>query len=40
MSGEEYKKQQDIKFIVKLLQQESPERVRDVLVFIRSYLSK
>lgn len=40
MSGEEYKKQQDIKFIVELLLQESPERVRDVLVFIRSYLLK
>ena len=40
MSGEEYKKQQDIKIIVELLKQESPERVRDVLIFIKSYLSK
>ena len=40
MSGEEYKKQQDIKIIVELLKQESPERVRDVLIFIQSYLSK
>ena len=40
MSGEEYKKQQDIKIIVALLKQESPERVRDVLIFIQSYLSK
>lgn len=40
MSSEEYKKQQDIKFIIELLQKESPEKVRDIVVFIRSYLSK
>lgn len=34
------KKQQDINFIVELLQAESPEKVRDVLVFIRNYLKK
>lgn len=40
MTSEENKKQQDVKFIVGLLQKESPERVREILVFIRSYLSK
>lgn len=40
MSSEEYKKQQDIKFIIELLQKESPEKVRDIVVFIRSYFSK
>ncbi len=39
-NSEEYKKQQDIKFIVELLQKESPGKVREILVFIRSYLSK
>ncbi len=39
-NNEEYKKQQDIEFIVELLQKESSEKVRDILVFIRSYLSK
>ncbi len=39
-NSEEYKKQQDIKFIVELLQKESSEKVRDILVFVRSYLSK
>ena len=34
------RKQQDINIIVELLKKESPERVRDVLVFIRNYLSK
>ena len=40
MNGEEYKKQQDIKFIVELLQKTSSEKVRNILVFVRSYLSK
>lgn len=40
MSGEEYKKQQDIRFIVELLQKESSEKVRCILIFIRSCLSK
>lgn len=34
------RKQQDIKFIVELLQGESSEKVREILVFIRNYLSK
>lgn len=37
---DEIKKQQDIKSIVEILQGESSEKVRDVLVFIRTYLSK
>lgn len=40
MNSEEHKKQQDIKFIIELLQKESSEKVRDILVFIQSYLSK
>ncbi len=40
MSSEEYKKQQNIRIIVELLQKESSEKVKDLLVFIRSYLSK
>lgn len=40
MSNEDHKKQQDIKFIVELLQKESSEKVRDILIFIQSYLSK
>lgn len=40
MSSEEYKKQQNIRIIVELLQKESSEKVKDILVFIRSYLSK
>lgn len=40
MSNKEHKKQQDIKSIVEILQRESSEKVRDVLVFIRVYLSK
>lgn len=40
MKRDEYEKQQDIKFIVELLQKESLEKVREVLIFIRSYLSK
>lgn len=37
---DECKKQQDIRYIVEILQRESPERVRDILVFVRDYLSK
>lgn len=33
-------KQQDIDFIVELLQKQSPEKIREVLVFIRSYIEK
>lgn len=40
MTNDKYKKQQDIKFIVELLQKESSEKVRDILIFIRSYLLK
>lgn len=40
MSQDEHNKQKDITFIVELLKKESPEKVRDILVFIRSYLGK
>lgn len=40
MSEEDNKKQQDIKTIVEILQRESSEKVRDILVFVRNYLSK
>ena len=40
MTNDKYKKQQDIKVIVELLQKESSEKVRDILIFIRSYLLK
>lgn len=40
MSQDEHNKQNDITFIVELLNKESPEKVRDILVFIRSYLGK
>lgn len=37
---DEIKKQQDIKAIVEILQRESPEKVQDILIFVRTYLSK
>ena len=40
MKSDEYKKKQDINFILELLQTASSEKVRDILIFIRSYLSK
>ena len=40
MENENYNKQQDIEVILELLQKESSEKVRDILVFIRSYLLK
>ena len=40
MSQDEHNKQNDITFIVELLNKESQEKVRDILVFIRSYLGK
>ena len=40
MSQDEHNKQKDITFIAELLNKESPEKVRDILVFIRSYLGK
>ncbi len=40
MKNEKYNKQQDIESILELLQKESSEKVREILIFIRSYLSK
>lgn len=40
MNKDDNKKQQDINFIVELLQKESLDKVREVLVFIRNYLQK
>lgn len=40
MNSGEYKKQQDIEFIIELLQKESAEKVRNILIFIQSYLSE
>lgn len=40
MNKDDYTKQRDINFIVELLQKESSEKVREVLVFIRNYLDK
>lgn len=40
MKSDEYKKQRDINAIVELLQKASQEKVRDILIFIRNYLSK
>lgn len=40
MKNEKYNKQQDIKRILELLQGESSEKVREILIFIRSYLLK
>lgn len=40
MKTEKYNKQQDIENILELLQKESSEKVREILIFIRSYLSK
>lgn len=40
MNKDDHTKQRDINFIVELLQKESPEKVREVLVFIRNYLDK
>ena len=34
------KKQQDINFIIELLKKEPPDRVREILIFIRNYLKK
>lgn len=36
----ESKKQADIKMIVELLGREQPERVAEILVFIKTYLSQ
>lgn len=38
--NDDERKKQDIKFIVELLQNSTSDKVRNVLVFIRSYLSK
>ena len=40
MNKDDYTKQRDINFIVELLQRQSPEKVREVLIFIRNYLEK
>ena len=37
---DDYTKQRDINFIIELLQRQSPEKVREVLIFIRNYLEK
>lgn len=34
------KKQKDINIIVELLQEESSEKVREILIFIENYLKK
>lgn len=39
MGNDEYKKQQNIKIIIELLEKESLEKVLEILTFIRSYLS-
>lgn len=36
----DYKKQKDINVIVELLQEESSEKVREILIFIENYLKK
>lgn len=36
----DYKKQKDINVIVELLQEESLEKVREILIFIENYLKK
>lgn len=40
MKSDEHKKQRDINTVIELLQKESQEKVREVLVFIQNYLSK
>ena len=40
MNKDDNKKQQDINFIVELLQKESLDKVREVLVSIQNYLQK
>lgn len=40
MNKDDNKKQQDINFMVELLQKESLDKVREVLVFIQNYLQK
>lgn len=38
MNGKDEQKQKDIKMIVELLEKTAPEKVADILVFIRYYL--
>lgn len=38
MNGKDEQKQKDIKIIVELLEKAAPEKVADILVFIRYYL--
>lgn len=40
MNKDDHKKQQDINFIVELLQKDPLDKVREVLVFIQNYLQK
>lgn len=40
MDKDERKKQQNIKIIAELLSKESSEKVAEILVFVKSYLSK
>lgn len=40
MNKDDYTKQRDINFIVELLRRQSPEKVREVLIFIQNYLEK
>lgn len=40
MENEESKKQANIEIIVELLEKQQPERVAEILVFIKTYLSQ
>ena len=40
MNNSDCKKQKDINIIVELLQEESHEKVREILVFVENYLKK
>lgn len=40
MTNEEKSKQKNIKIIIELLKKEQPDKVSEILVFVRTYLSK
>lgn len=40
MDNEACKKQEDIKVIVVLLEKATPEKVADILIFVKSYLTQ
>lgn len=40
INNSDCKKQKDINIIIELLQEESPEKVREILVFVENYLKK